>query len=66
MEYPFVPLEFERLSAEESRARARAFLESIRRRRSIRDFSPDPIPQDAVDAAIEAAASAPSGANRQP
>src|SRR5262249_44964862 len=66
MEYPFVPLEFERLSAEESRARVRAFQECIRRRRSVRDFSPDPIPLDAVDAAIEAAASAPSGANRQP
>jgi len=62
----FVPLDFERLSPEESRRRAREWLQHIRRRRTVRDFSPDPIPLDAVDAAIEAAASAPSGANRQP
>lgn len=66
MEDPFVPLAFERLTIDESRARAHAFLESIRRRRSVRDFAPDPVPLDVVDAAIEAAASAPSGANRQP
>lgn len=66
MEHPFIPLAFERLSADESRRKARAFLESIRRRRTVRDFSPEAIPMDAVDAAIAAAASAPSGANRQP
>ncbi len=66
MSQRFVPLDFERLSPEESRRRAREWLQHIRRRRTVRDFSPDPIPLDAVDAAIEAAASAPSGANRQP
>lgn len=66
MEYPFVPLQFERLPVEESRARVRAFLESARRRRTVREYAPDPVPIDIVDAAIEAAASAPSGANRQP
>ena len=38
----------------------------MRRRRTVRDFSPDPVPLDIVDAAIEAAGTAPSGANRQP
>jgi nitroreductase len=66
MEHRFIPLAFERLDPDESRRRARAFLESIRRRRTVRDFAPDAIPMEAVDAAIEAAASAPSGANRQP
>jgi len=66
MPYDFVPLEFERLPVEESRARVRAFCDLVRRRRSVRDFSPDPVPLDLVDTAIEAAASAPSGANRQP
>ena len=60
------PLEFERLTPEETCRRARQFLDEIRRRRTVRDFSPEPIPMEAVDAAIEAAASAPSGANRQP
>jgi len=62
----FVPLEFERLSPEGSRARVRAFFESIRKRRTVRDFAPDPVPVDVLDAAIAAAATAPSGANRQP
>jgi nitroreductase len=66
MLYRFVPLDFQRLPAEESRTRVRAFRDLVRRRRSVRDFSPDPVPLDIVDAAIEAAASAPSGANRQP
>jgi iodotyrosine deiodinase len=66
MEYPFVPLRFERRPVDESRARVRAFLETIRARRTVRDFAPDPVPIDIVDAAIEAAAAAPSGANRQP
>ena len=66
MEYPFVPLAFERIGPEESRTRAHVFLEAVRTRRSVREFSPDAIPMDVVDAAIEAAASAPSGANRQP
>lgn len=65
-EFPSRPLEFERLAPEESCRRARAFLDEIRWRRTVRDFSPEPIPMEAVDAAIAAAASAPSGANRQP
>ncbi len=59
-------LDFERVSVEESRARLRAFREAMQRRRSVRDFSPDPVPRDLVDGAIAVAASAPSGANRQP
>jgi nitroreductase len=66
MSIPTIALDFERLSAEEGRARVRAFLATIRRRRTVRDFAPDPVPPDLVDTAIEAAASAPSGANRQP
>jgi nitroreductase len=66
MVYPTVPLDFERLTVDEGRARARAFLASIRRRRTVRDFAPDPVPLDVIDTAIEAAATAPSGANRQP
>ena len=59
-------LDFERLSPEEGRARARAFLACLRRRRTVRDYAPDPVPPDIIDTAIEAAATAPSGANRQP
>ncbi|MGN9909066.1 nitroreductase family protein [Phytohabitans sp. LJ34] len=36
------------------------------RRRSVRDFSPEPLPDGVLEAAIQAAASAPSGAHVQP
>ena len=42
------------------------FLELVKRRRSIRKFRPDPIPDENVDRIIEAARWAPSGANTQP
>jgi nitroreductase len=38
----------------------------MRRRRSVRTFSPDPVHNDLVLRAIETANTAPSGANRQP
>lgn len=63
---PTIALPFERLPEDEMRARAQTFLERIRGRRSVRDFSPDPIPIDVVEHCIEAAAQAPSGANKQP
>jgi len=66
MTFPTVALDFERLGAEEGRARVRTFLASIRRRRTVREFAADPVPLDVVLTAIEAAATAPSGANRQP
>lgn len=66
MSYPTIPLAFERLGRDESRRRVGAFRDAVRRRRSVREFSDEPVPLDLIDAAIEAAASAPSGANRQP
>lgn len=48
------------------RRRARAFLEMIRTRRSVRHFSSEPVPLDVVETTIEAASRAPSGANQQP
>lgn len=66
MEHVFIPLAFERLSIDETRGRVRRFREQIKTRRTVRDFASDEVPQDVIDAAIEAAASAPSGANKQP
>lgn len=54
------------LSDAERIARARAFGESMRTRRSCRAFSEDPVPRELIEAALAAAGSAPSGANRQP
>jgi len=42
------------------------FLELMRQRRSVRDFSPDAVPEALIRNAISAAGTAPSGANMQP
>jgi len=47
-------------------ARGRVLLERLARRRSVREFSPDPVPRALIETAIAAANTAPSGANRQP
>jgi iodotyrosine deiodinase len=61
-----VPYRFERLSEERMRERSAAFLETLRRRRTIRSYSTEQIPLDVVENAVAAAATAPSGANQQP
>lgn len=66
MTYPTIPYVRERLSHEDSIAAARAFLDEALLRRTVREFSPDPVPMEAVELCIAAAASAPSGANMQP
>ena len=38
----------------------------MRRRRTVREFSPDPVPFELIELAIKTAGSAPSGANQQP
>jgi nitroreductase len=47
-------------------AAARDFLETVRRRRTVREFSSDDVPDEVLALAIEAASLAPSGANMQP
>jgi iodotyrosine deiodinase len=64
--YSPVPLEFERLSADEQSARSQEFLERMSTRRSVRQFSREPVPFELVANAIAAAGTAPSGANQQP
>lgn len=46
--------------------RARSFRDEVRRRRTVRHFSPEPVPEAVIDACLEAAGTAPNGANRQP
>jgi nitroreductase len=63
---PFEHHAVETLTAQEQSARAAAFLAAMRRRRTVRDFSPRPVPRALIEAAVMTAASAPSGANQQP
>ena len=65
-EGPAIPLDFDRLDIQEMHRRARALKVLWSRRRSVRDFSSEPIPLDVVRDCIAAAATAPSGANKQP
>ncbi|MEX2530821.1 MAG: nitroreductase family protein [Gemmatimonadota bacterium] len=63
----FVPLEgYPYRSDVQMLDRARAFSEEMGRRRTVREFSDEPVPREIVEQCIRAAASAPSGANRQP
>lgn len=62
----FQPLEYTRLSPEEQLARSRRFLAQVRKRRTVRHFSTEPVPFDLIANAVAAAGSAPSGANQQP
>src|SRR5262249_12401814 len=66
MDYDFIPLDFRRLGAEEQRRRAGAFYELMKRRRTVREFSPDPVPFELIELEIKTAGVAPSGANQQP
>lgn len=61
-----VPFRLPSVPDDDSLRASEAFLEIMRRRRSVRGFSREPVPRRLIDNAILAAASAPSGANRQP
>ncbi len=50
----------------EMAARAEAVLATLKTRRTIRDFSAEPVPREIIEACIKAAGTAPSGANQQP
>lgn len=54
------------LSPEQSLRAAQGFRDHMRKRHSVRDFSDHPVDEAVIAACIEAAGSAPSGANQQP
>ena len=62
----FVPLEFRRYPDEEMVARAEAFYDLLRTRRTVRDFSSESVPREVIEAALRVAGTAPNGANLQP
>jgi len=62
----FVPYAPPRLDEGATLARAREFRAHMAARRSVRAFSPEPVPRELVEHAILTAASAPSGAHQQP
>jgi nitroreductase len=62
----FEPLEFREETEEAMVAASRAFYQAMKTRRTVRDFSPRPIPEEVIENAIRTAGTAPSGANLQP
>ncbi|WP_438291509.1 nitroreductase family protein [Streptomyces sp. HUAS TT7] len=64
--YRPVPYRPARMASTETLARAAGLRERMDERRTVRRFSPDPIPEQAVRDAVACAATAPSGAHQQP
>ncbi|MDA7585541.1 nitroreductase family protein [Luminiphilus sp.] len=66
-DYDPVPLASKaQLTSAEGLERSSQYLETMRSRRTVRQFSDQPVPKDIIDTAIRAAGTAPSGANHQP
>ncbi len=57
---------YRRLAAAEMKKRASAFYAEMARRRTVRDFSDEPVDRDVIENCLRAAGTAPSGANQQP
>lgn len=61
-----LPYSLRNLSDAESIERACAMRDQLKQRRTCRYFAPAPVPREVIEAAIEAAGTAPNGANHQP
>ena len=62
----FQRLEFKNYSEKNMTKQSKSFFEMIKTRRTVRDFSEKSIPEGVIKNAVKVAASAPSGANKQP
>lgn len=60
------PLAFSFRPEAEMAARAQAFHATMQTRRTVRDFSPRPVPRALLETALRTAGTAPNGANLQP
>ncbi len=65
-ESQFEPLIFIEKDADEMIEISRSFYQDMKRRRSVREFSSRPVPEEVIKNAILAAGTSPSGANMQP
>lgn len=62
----FIPLEFNIIPEKQMLLNSRIFLDDLKKRRTVREFSEEKPPEEIVINCIKAALSAPSGANKQP
>ncbi|MFD1321499.1 nitroreductase family protein [Micromonospora sonneratiae] len=64
--HPFVAYQPPRRPIPEGLDRVRALYDHLESRRSVRFFSPDPVPAECIEWAVRCANTAPSGAHHQP
>ncbi len=65
-EYPFIPYTKKTFGEEEMKKRSREHWQYYEQRRTVRDFSSQPIPREVIDNLLRSASTAPSGAHKQP
>ncbi len=65
-DYPYIELEFQRLTPDQMQAAADDFYARMDKRRSVRMLSDEPVPRQLIETAVSAASTAPSGAHQQP
>lgn len=61
-----IPLNFKPLSDQQMLLESEQFYQNIKRRRTVRDFSEQPVDRAIIENAVRAAGTAPSGAHKQP
>jgi nitroreductase len=61
-----IPLQHEEYSPEDALRRVREFADDLARRRTVRAYSDRPVDRRIIETILEAANTAPSGANKQP
>lgn len=64
--YKFKSLDFKPKAATEMLGSAEAYYLELKKRRSVRDISPESVPKELIEKIILIAGTAPSGANKQP
>lgn len=64
--YPFIDYHSQDLGPDASKQKAATFRQFMDKRRTVRDFSSQPIPRSVIEDIIMTANAAPSGANKQP
>ncbi len=62
----FIDLDFHQVDRREQLSRAQEFLALLNSRRTVREYSTEPVPFELIEKAIQTAGTAPSGANLQP
>ncbi|WP_373056724.1 nitroreductase family protein [Zunongwangia sp. H14] len=64
--YRHISYRGEKFSSEEMLERSRQFYKWLNKRRSVRDFSNEPVPREVIENILKSASTAPSGAHKQP